>query len=142
DQRPDSQRIERDARIGIRIFHEPGSESVANAVRRRCAEYRTQTRSELQRVRWDRRGADPEEQGLLLRELRVHSGPQVGEQNRFCAAAGDAEGRPVALAHAYLRPAFWKCERDWTNPVSGVTGRSELRAVQHDDEPELPEHHS
>jgi hypothetical protein len=88
---------------------QPASESVADAVRRRGVEYRTQTRPELQRVRRDRRRANPEEQGLLLRELRVHLGPQGGEQNRFCAAPAMLKG-DLSLSPTYLRSAFWNAD--------------------------------
>ena len=43
---------------------------------------------------------------------------------------------------ADLRPALGKSGRHRSNAVPGIPWRSELRAVQHGHQPELPEHHS
>ena len=58
------------------------------------------------------------------------------DRHRHGAAAGDAAGRSVALADADLRSALRECGRHRADAVPGVPRRSELRAVQHGDEPE------
>ena len=50
-------------------------------------------------------------------------------------------GRPVVVADAYLRSALGKRGRLGSDAVPGAAGRSELRALRHSDQSELPEHH-
>ena len=83
------------------------------------------------------------EQGVLLRQLRVHARPPGRRQHRVGADAGDAAGRSVAVADADLRSAVRECRTaSGRTQFQVLPGRSELRALQHGDEPELPQHHS
>ena len=69
-------------------------------------------RPELQRVRRHRRRADQEEQGVLLRQLRVHPGPQGGRQTpcrcrcrRCCGATCRSRRRRFTTRSREMRTA-------------------------------------
>ena len=66
-------------------------------------------------------GPHQEEQGLLLRQLRVHPRPPDRRPHRDGAAAGDAAGRPVVVAD---RRSTIRCRGTRTAPGARSSGYS------------------
>ena len=118
-QRADEERHQRPARFGLRVLHQPAPEGLADAIRRCRLEHRRQAGNELSPVRRHGRRPVEAEQGVLLRQLRVHAGPPGRRQHRVGADAGDAAGRFVAVADADLRSAVGESGRLGAYAVPG-----------------------